>query len=240
MSPVSFKIRANTLNTVSLFAVASQQYSDGHIWVMNILRKIMLIVAVVSACAVASVAWGEVDARTVVQPKPPAEQRTIEHKPQRSVGSGEANKNTPVAAANLRHQIGKPAGQLRTPQRDIELAPVTRKIPSGNLLTKLINSDPVEMNLQQSTLAKSEMAGSTEAADGFGLDIGNGLPLPTPDSVLIAPQDRPAGFHVGVDYSLDQKWGLTGLAGVMTTGGIVANPVKPSVNQVGVRASYRF
>ena len=115
-------------------------------------------------------------------------------------------------------------------------------IQTDNLLTKPVNSGPVKQSVLANTenTKITEKTVSSEDANGLGLDIGNGLPLPTPDSILIAPQNKPAGFHVGVDYRLDQEWVLTGLAGVMTTGGIVTTPVKPSVNQVGFRASYRF
>ncbi len=218
---------------------------------MTILRKIMLGIAVISACAVARVAWSEVDTHIVVQPNqqtvqqliqfnPQAVQHIIETKPHHAVQSGKNNKKAPFVTVNIRHQPGKPVDQPRTQQRGIEQASVIRMIQTGSLLIKPISSDPVKINFQQSNLAESEKTGSIEAADGLGLDIGNGLPLPMPDSILIAPQDRPAGFHVGLDYHLDQKWALTGLAGVKTTGGIVTSPAKPSVNQVGVRASYRF
>ncbi len=212
---------------------------------VNILRKIMLSAAVISACAAAPVVWCGENAGIDVQPNPQtvhplnrkAVQHIVEQKPHHAVQSGERNKNAPVATANIRHQPGKPVKQAQTLQRNTAI----RMIQTGSLLTEPVNSDPVKINLQQSAPAKTEeKTGSPADADGFGLDIGNGLPLPTPDSILIAPQDRPAGFHVGVDYRLDQKWALTGMAGVMTTGGIVTSPVKPSVNQVGVRASYRF
>ena len=204
---------------------------------VNILRKIILSAAVISACTTAPVVWGGENSAIVVEPNPQtvhplnrkAVQHIVEQKPHHALQSEARNKNAPVAAANIRHQPVKPAQTLQGNT-------AIRMIQTGSLLTEPVNNDPVKINLQQSAPAKTE---KTEA-DGFGLDIGNGLPLPTPDSILIAPQDRPTGFHVGVDYRLDQKWALTGMAGVMTTGGIVTTPVKPSVNQVGVRASYRF
>lgn len=214
---------------------------------VNRLRKIMLSAAVVSACTAAHIVWGGENAAIDVQPNPQtvhplnrkAVQHIVEQKPHHALQSGGGNKNAPVAAANIRPQPVKPVKQAQTLQGNTAI----RMIQTGSLLTEPVNNDPVKINLQQSAPAKTEKTEKTEdteAADGFGLDIGNGLPLPTPDSILIAPQDRPTGFHVGVDYRLDQKWALTGMAGVMTTGGIVTTPVKPSVNQVGVRASYRF
>lgn len=113
-------------------------------------------------------------------------------------------------------------------------------IPIDKLLKESTSSDAVKPGIAHNTVEKTEKKTGGEAADGVGLDIGKGLPLPIPESVLITPIDKPDGFHVGVDYHVDQKWDLTGLAGVTTAGGAVTSPMKPSVNQVGVRASYRF
>ena len=115
-----------------------------------------------------------------------------------------------------------------------------KMIPIDKLLKESASSDAVKPGNAHNAVEKTEKKTGGEAADDVGLDIGKGLPLPIPESVLITPIDKPDGFHVGVDYHVDQKWDLTGLAGVTTTGGAVTSPVKPSVNQVGVRASYRF
>lgn len=115
-----------------------------------------------------------------------------------------------------------------------------KMIPIDTLLKESASGDAVKSGIAHNAVEKAEKKTGGEAADGVGLDIGKGLPLPIPESVLITPIDKPDGFHVGVDYHVDQKWDLTGLAGVTTAGGAVISPVKPSVNQVGVRASYRF
>ena len=115
-----------------------------------------------------------------------------------------------------------------------------KMIPVDKLLKESASSDAVKPGIAHNAVEKTEKKAGGDAADDVGLDIGKGLPLPVPESVLITPIDKPDGFHVGVDYHVDQKWDLTGLAGVTTTGGAVTSPMKPSVNQVGVRASYRF
>lgn len=230
----------------------------GRTGVMNILRKIIFSVAVVLAGAVMLVLWGRFHPHVAVQPSPQVGQQFIQispqvgqqtnpqtvqlvmkQKPHRAAGSGE-NK-VPVAAVNIPQQPVKPVAQPQ--QKSTERVPLLRQMQTTVLLTKPIDSEPVKINLQQSALTKTAKASGAEAVDRFGLDVGNGLPLPTMNNALVTPQDRPAGFHVGVNYHLDQNWELTGLAGVTTNEGIIANPanpVKPSVNQLGIQAGYRF
>ncbi len=234
----------------------------GRTGVMNILRKIVFSVAVVLAGAiVVLVLRGKFHTHVPVQPNPQTGQQFVQinpqigqqinpqvvqlvmkKKPHHAAWSSE-NK-APVAAVNISRQPVKPVVQAQ--QKSTERVPVIRQIQTADLLTKPVASEPVKINSQQSALPKVGKASGAEAVDGFGLDVGNGLPLPTINNALVAPQDRPAGFHVGVNYHLDQNWELTGLAGVTTTEGIVANPanltnpVKPSVNQVGIQAGYRF
>ncbi|MDA8328534.1 MAG: hypothetical protein M0Z83_06140 [Betaproteobacteria bacterium] len=153
------------------------------------------------------------------------------------------NKNAPVVAVNIQPKHRKPVAQVQKESTEqLGKVSVIRRMQTGNLLTQPVNrGEPVKINLQRSVLAKTEKAGGTGSVNGFGLDVGNGLPLPATNNTLIAPQDRPTGFHVGVDYYLDQNWELTGLAGVTTNEGIVTNSVtKPSLNQVGIQAGYRF
>ncbi len=141
----------------------------------------------------------------------------------------DASSDKHVSSAAIQPKSKKPP--MPAPQTGLAI----KMIPIDRLLKESAgSSDAVKPGI---ALGKMEKAA---AADEVGFDIGKGLPLPVPESVLISPVDKPDGFHVGVDYHVDPKWDLTGLAGVTTTGGVVASPAKPSVNQVGVRASYRF
>ena len=116
------------------------------------------------------------------------------------------------------------------PQSDIRMVPVE----------KLLKETAVRERIKP-VIAFGKPAKKRED-DDVGVDIGRGLPLPMPDSALITPIDKPNGYHVGVDYHVDQKWDLTGLAGVTTTTGPVGlmTTTKPYINQIGFKASYRF
>ncbi len=116
------------------------------------------------------------------------------------------------------------------PQSDIKMVPVE----------KLLEETAVREKARPA-IAFGKPAKKRED-DEVGVDIGKGLPLPMPDSALITPVDKPDGYHVGVDYRVDQKWDLTGLAGVTTTTGPVGlmTTTKPYINQIGFKASYRF
>ena len=73
------------------------------------------------------------------------------------------------------------------------------------------------------------------------LDVGGNLPLPgIDDPALGSSKYRDSGFHLGLDYHLAPQWEVSGLAGVKTGGGPVATPDKPSVDQVGVEARFKF
>lgn len=163
----------------------------------------------------------------VVVPNSQAVRQVVQKKPQ----LGGEHK----VAASIQPKPKKPVAQVLQAK---SIAPMIQMIDMKKLLKEAASSDPLKAHRQSKVFEKT--ATDTETADGIGLDIGKGLPLPVPNSVLIAPNDKPEGFHVGVDYRLDQKWDVTGMAGVTTTGGIVTSPVKPSFNQVGVRANYRF
>ena len=218
---------------------------------MNILRKILFGTTVASVFATALVVWGET--QSSVQPRPKTVQQVVqpslqdvqqviasstqvvrqvtEKKPQ----SGGEHK----AAASVRPKPKNPVAQARQ-TKNMTQPLVIRMVPMEKLLKESASSDQAKAQRQASVFAKTKRTADSETADGLGLDIGKGLLLPVPDSVMIAPNDKPEGFHVGVDYRLDQKWDVTGVAGVATFGGIVTSPVKPSFNQVGVRANYRF
>lgn len=73
------------------------------------------------------------------------------------------------------------------------------------------------------------------------LDAGGDLPLPGAADPALGPKYQDSGFHLGLDYHLAPQWDVTGLAGVKTGGGLAATPPdKPSVDQVGVEARFKF
>ncbi len=216
---------------------------------MNILRKILFGTTVASVFATALVVWGET--QSSVQPRPKTVQQVVQpslQDVQQVIASSpqvvrQVTEKKPQpggehkAAASIRPMPKKPVGQVLQAK---SIAPVIQMMDMKKLLKEAASSDPVKAHRQTSVFAKTKTTADSETADGLGLDVGKGLLLPVPDSVMIAPNDKPEGFHVGVDYRLDQKWDVTGVAGVATFGGIVTSPVKPSFNQVGVRANYRF
>lgn len=72
-------------------------------------------------------------------------------------------------------------------------------------------------------------------------DVGGKLPLPGTDDPALASKYRDSGFHLGLNYHLAPQWDVSGLADVRT-GGINTMPTleKPSVDQVGVAARFKF
>lgn len=76
--------------------------------------------------------------------------------------------------------------------------------------------------------------------EDIDIDLGKNLPWPAPKSPLLLPGNRETGFHVGVNFRLDKRWDLAGVAGVGVPGGIQADQLKPNVEQVGILARYRF
>jgi len=197
---------------------------------VKIISKIYLAVAALAVAAV----WGG-----AVQPVAQAAHLQPDPVQPGSVQSGsvqadpvqaplDRHKHVPVVA--VRKKTEKPP--IQQSQKSIAI----KMVPVDKLLQASSTGNPARPGIAPNA---PEMA-TQEEKDAVGLDIGKGLPVPMPESVLIAPVDRPDGFHVGVDYHVDQKWDLTGLAGVTTNGGAVISPAKPTFNQVGVRASYRF
>ena len=69
------------------------------------------------------------------------------------------------------------------------------------------------------------------------LDLGGKLPWPYPVSPWM-PKNRDLGFHVGLDYRLNDNVDLAGIAGVTVPSD--AYSLKPNVEQIGVRARFRF
>ncbi len=206
---------------------------------MKIISKIYLAVAALAVAVVwgASVERGIATPSEAVQPvaqaaRPdPVQPAPVQPDPVQQVvapAPPDRHKHVPVAA--VRKKSEKPP--MPQSQRDIAI----KMVPVDKLLQVSSAGNPAKSGVAHDASEKA----AQEEQDAVGLDIGKGLPLPMPESVLIAPADKPDGFHVGVDYHVDQKWDLTGLAGVTTNGGTAISPVKPTFNQVGVRASYRF
>ena len=153
------------------------------------------------------------------QPLKPVERHAAPDAAKKSVAvSGTAH--VAGASAAKRKKRGKP-GKILLPIRISELLPEEGK--QGDV----VRPKPV--------LSK---AMADEKA--VNLDMGGNLPWPVPDSPLLSPRNRDVGFHVGVNYHLDQKWDLTGLAGMGMVGNVDAYPLKPNVEQIGIRAKYRF
>lgn len=160
-----------------------------------------------------------------------------------------------IAAHVAAHEITPVRREVRKKAAPKHVAAVRRKpakLPVSEGRTDVaIKMVPIDRLLKESSTRSSARPEAARdgahkpdkvTEDDVGLDIGRGLPLPTPESILFTPIDKPDGFHVGVEYHVDQKWDLTGLAGVTTNGNAlgVTSPGKPSVNQVGLKANYRF
>lgn len=71
------------------------------------------------------------------------------------------------------------------------------------------------------------------------LDLGGKLPWPYPASPGMQ-KSHDLGFHVGLDYRLNDNFDLAGIAGVSVPLGADAYSLKPNVEQIGVRVRFRF
>lgn len=207
---------------------------------MKIISKIYLAVAALAVAAVWGQAVQPVAQAAHLQPDPvqpgsvqpgPVQPGSVQPDPvQQAVVQAPLDKHKHVPVVAVRKKTEKPPIQQSQKPIAIKMVPVDKLLQASSV------GNPARSGVAHNAPEKA----TQEEKDAVGLDIGKGLPLPMPESVLIAPIDKPDGFHVGVDYHLDQKWDLTGLAGVTTNGGTVISPAKPTFNQVGVRASYRF
>jgi hypothetical protein len=103
---------------------------------------------------------------------------------------------------------------------------------------KLMLEEGVTVNAKKKSdpFSKALVARDRENMD---LDLGGKLPWPYPDSPLM-PKSRELGFHVGLDYHMNENLDLAGVAGVSVPSGADAYSLKPNVEQIGVRARYRF
>lgn len=70
--------------------------------------------------------------------------------------------------------------------------------------------------------------------------MGGDLPLPGINDPSLGSKYKDSGFHFGLNYRLTSQWNVSGLAGVKTGGGPVATPDKPSMDQLGVQAQFKF
>ncbi len=182
-------------------------------------KRSKLSAIVLSASIVA--AWPAF-ARPEIQAQPlkPVERHTVTHAAKKSVAaaSGTAHiAKAPAAKRKKRRKVGK----ILLPIRISELLPEEGK--QGGV----VRPKPVF----------SKAMADEKAVD---LDMGGDLPWPVPDSFLLSPRNRDIGVHVGVNYHLDKQWDLTGLAGMGMVGNIGAYPLKPNVEQIGIRAKYWF
>ena len=80
-------------------------------------------------------------------------------------------------------------------------------------------------------------AGQTQALHWAA---GGDLPLPGIDDPALGPKYKDSGFHFGLNYRLNPQWNVSGLAGVKTSGGPVASPDKPTMDQLGIQAQFKF
>lgn len=140
-------------------------------------------------------------------------------------------KKKPVAAAS---------GTARAAR--VPAAKRKKKIRADKILLPVRIGDLLPEEGKQESVVRPKSAISKVMTDkrAVDLDMGGDLPWPVPDSPMFSPRNRDIGFHVGVNYHLDQKWDLTGLAGMGMVGNVDAYPMKPNVEQIGIRAKYRF
>lgn len=102
---------------------------------------------------------------------------------------------------------------------------------------KLVLDDGVAIKAEKKPDPFSKALASRDKQN-MNLDMGEALPWPLPDSPVM-PKNRDLGFHVGLDYRMNENLDLTGVAGVSVPR---ADPysLKPNDEQIGVRARYRF
>ena len=182
------------------------------------MKTLSLISIILLTACFAMPASAQPESRT--QPLKPVARHADTHAAKKSVAAASGTARVARAPAAKRKKRSK-AGKILLPIRISELLPEEGK--QGGI----VRPTPV--------LAKAMAA--EKAVD---LDMGGDLPWPVPDSPLLSPRNRDIGFHVGVNYHLDQKWDLTGLAGMGMVGNVDAYPLKPNVEQIGIRAKYRF
>ncbi len=140
-----------------------------------------------------------------------------------------------------------PAIHREKPQQALKSKAPEKRVPPARKQEIAAQAAPViirinaasldEMKLGTIQKRKERLALVSADHEGVRLDLGGDLPWPIPKSPLFQ-DNRDIGFHVGLNYRLDGRWDVTGLAGANLDAGNY--PLKPNMEQIGVRANYRF
>ncbi len=210
--------RARTFRGTSFDRILSELSSgfSGHTY-MNPERNKLSALVIAASIAAAWPAFAR--SESLGQPLKPAERHAAIH----------AKKKPAAAASGTALAARPPAAKGKKSKTHKILLPIR--------ISELLPEEGKPESVVRSKSAISKVMTDKKAVD---LDMGGDLPWPVPDSPLLSPRNRDIGFHVGVNYHLDQKWDLTGLAGMGVVGNVDAYPLKPNVEQIGIRAKYSF
>ena len=113
----------------------------------------------------------------------------------------------------------------------------SRPKPALKIGKLLIEDDKPVKAMKNQNLFSSAL--TSRDKPNVNLDLGSKLPWPLPDSPWM-PKNRDLGFHLGLDYQVNEHFNLTGIAGVSVPAEADSYTLKPNVEQIGVRARYRF
>ena len=151
----------------------------------------------------------------------------------------------PVLSRMPAAPVEKPAAPLAASAPAPEQAPARKKASVAKTVAKpplkigklVIEEDEAAKSPRKPDLFSSTLV--SKDRPNVNLDLGGRLPWPLPDSPWMQ-KSRDLGFHVGLDYRLNENFELTGIAGVSVPAGTDAYSIKPNVEQIGVRARIRF